>query len=77
MAYKRLRLAGLTAALLILLLLFSGCSTLNRHGIGGEPLLYCRQGEAVIDDRLFGPDSARVSVVRRFADGDALCKAAS
>jgi hypothetical protein len=74
MAYKRLRFAGLIAALFVLLLLFSGCSTLNRYGIGGEPLLYCRKGEAVIDDRLIGPDTARVSVVRRFTDGDALCK---
>lgn len=60
--------------IVLAMILLSGCSTLNRYGIGGEPLLYCRKGEAVIDDRLAGPDSARVSVVRRFADGDALCK---
>lgn len=68
----RIIIAALAIVLAILLL--SGCSTLNRYGIGGPPQLYCRKGEAVIDDRLAGPDSARVSVVRRFADGDALCK---
>jgi hypothetical protein len=60
--------------IVLAVVLLSGCSALNKYGIGGEPLLYCRRGEAVIDDRLFGPDTARVSVVRRFTDGDALCK---
>jgi uncharacterized protein YceK len=64
----------IVVCIVLAIVLLSGCSTLNRYGIGGEPLLYCRRGEAVIDDRLIGPDTARVSVVRRFTDGDALCK---
>ena len=60
--------------ILLALLPLAACSTLNRYGIGGEPLLYCRKGQAVLDDRLAGPDGVRLSVVRRFADGDALCK---
>jgi hypothetical protein len=64
----------IVVCLVLAIVLLSGCSTLNRYGVGGEPTLYCRRGEAVIDDRLFGPDTARVSVVRRFADGDALCR---
>lgn len=52
----------------------AGCSTLNEYGVGGEPLLYCRKGEAVIDDRIIGPDQARLAVVRRFPDGDSICK---
>lgn len=63
-----------TAALLIGVALLAGCSTLNEYGIGGEPLIYCRQGAAVLDDRIAGPDSARLSFVRRLKDGDALCK---
>lgn len=54
--------------------LLAGCSTLNEYGIGGEPLLYCRQGEAVIDDRIVGPDQSRLAMVRRFKDGDKLCQ---
>lgn len=54
--------------------LLAGCSTLNDYGIGGAPMLYCRGGEAVIDDRIVGPDEARLSFVRRFQDGDALCQ---
>jgi hypothetical protein len=60
---------------LIAALLLAGCSTLNEYGIGGEPLLYCRKGEAVIDDRIVGPDDARLAIVRRFRDGDQLCPA--
>ena len=55
-------------------LLLSGCSTLADYGIGGPPVLLCdQQKRAVIDDRIAGPDQARLSLVRRFADGDALC----
>lgn len=61
-------------ALLLLLALLTGCSTLNEFGIGGEPLLFCRRGKAVIDDKLIGPDQARLSLVRRFADGDQICE---
>lgn len=68
-----MRIIVAALAFVLAILLLSGCSTLNRYGIGGEPLLYCRKGEAVIDDRIAGPDSARVSVVRRFEDGDGLC----
>lgn len=53
--------------------MLAGCGTLNDLGIGGAPLLYCRGGKAVIDDRIAGPDEARLSVVRIFKDGDALC----
>jgi hypothetical protein len=63
----RLAAAGLT------LLLLPACSTLNRYGIGGDPLLTCRKGEASIDDKLVGTDAARLTVLRRFKDGDALC----
>jgi uncharacterized protein YceK len=68
------RVLFVVVCIVLAVVLLSGCSTLNRYGVGGEPLLYCRKGEAVIDDRLIGPDTARVSVVRRFADGDALCR---
>lgn len=51
----------------------SGCSTLAEYGIGGPPALMCRQGKALIDDRLVGPDEARLSIVRRFTDADELC----
>ena len=54
--------------------LLAGCSTLESAGIGGEPRIYCRQGVAMLDDRLIGPDQARLSVVRRIKDADALCK---
>lgn len=54
--------------------ILSGCSTLERYGIGGAPLIFCRQEVAVIDDRIAGPDSARLSLVRRIKDADALCK---
>jgi hypothetical protein len=60
--------------LLLAVLLLSGCSTLNRYGIGGAPLRMCDSaGRLWIDDRIVGPDGARLSVMRRFADGDALC----
>ena len=59
---------------LILALALSGCSTLESVGVGGEPRIYCRQGEAVLDDRLLGPDHARLSVVRRIMDADPLCQ---
>jgi hypothetical protein len=69
-----MRVIVAASAFVLAVLLLSGCSTLNRYGIGGPPTLYCRKGEAVIDDRLAGPDNARLSLVRRFADGDGLCK---
>jgi hypothetical protein len=62
-----------TPILILAACLLAGCSTLNRYGIGGEPLLYCRKGQAVIDDRIAGPDQARLAFVRRFKDADALC----
>jgi hypothetical protein len=63
------------AAILVIALFLPGCSTLNEYGIGGPPSLLCdSKGQAVIDDRLIGPDAARVSMVRRFKDGDTLCK---
>jgi hypothetical protein len=68
------RVIVFAVCVILALFLLSGCSTLNKYGIGGPPTLYCRKGEAVIDDRLAGPDTARLSLVRRFADGDPLCK---
>ncbi len=62
------------ALLCAILAALASCSTLHPYGIGGEPLLYCRNGEAVIDDRIAGPDTARLSIVRRFPDGDSQCK---
>ena len=59
--------------IIILALLLTGCDTLHSAGIGGEPRIYCRQGEAVLDDRIIGPDAARLSVVRRIPDGDPVC----
>lgn len=66
-----------TAVMTLVAVLLSGCSTLERYGIGGAPLIFCRQGVAVIDDRIAGPDSARLSLVRRIKDADALCKPVS
>jgi len=62
---------------IFVLALLAGCSTLESAGIGGEPLIYCRAGEAVIDDRLVGPDAARLSLVRRIKDADPLCAQAA
>lgn len=64
-----------TVLLLAAALLLGGCSTLERFGIGGEPQVWCRKGQAVIDDRIAGPDQARLSVVRRLKDADVMCKA--
>lgn len=59
---------------LALAILASGCAQLQEYGIGGEPALMCdRKSQAHIDDRIVGPDQARLSFVRRFKDGDALC----
>lgn len=60
-------------AIFLAALLLPGCSTLNDYGIGGKPELQCRDGRAVLDDRLVGSDEVRLSVVRRFPDGDRLC----
>lgn len=59
---------------LILLAALSGCSTINNLGIGGAPVLACsKSGKAFIDDKLAGSADVHGSVVRRFADADALC----
>jgi hypothetical protein len=64
----RLAIAALALAL-------TGCAQLQKYGIGGEPVLMCdREKTAHIDDRIAGPDQARLSLVRRFKDGDPLCK---
>jgi len=56
-------------------ILLSGCSTLAEYGIGGPPALMCDQKQrALLDDRIAGPDQARLSLVRRFEDGDPLCR---
>lgn len=62
------------ALLAVILAALGACSTLHDYGIGGPPLLYCRDGQAVIDDRIAGPDAARLSVVRSFPDGDVICR---
>jgi hypothetical protein len=59
--------------LIVLLAALSGCSTLNRYGIGGDPKLACVKGAAFIDDKIAGTDKVRLSVVRRFEDVDAAC----
>lgn len=58
-----------------LVFLLAGCSALNSVGIGGEPRLACmyRDGVAMIDDRVAGSDTMRISFMRRFEDGDRLC----
>lgn len=61
-------------ALVLMAVLLAGCSTLNRYGIGGAPLLMCRNGQALLDDKIAGTDEARLSAVRRFRDADALCQ---
>ena len=62
-------------AIAALALMLAGCAQLQEYGIGGEPALMCdRKSQAHIDDRLVGPDQARLSLVRRFKDGDNLCK---
>ena len=61
-------------AIAVAAFVLSGCSTLASYGIGGPPRLMCgTDGKAVIDDRLVGPDAARLSLVRVFTDGDKLC----
>lgn len=66
-----------TILIISLAALATGCSTLNRYGIGGKPELQCswRTAEAVINDRIVGTKDAQaqLSVVRRFEDGDVLC----
>lgn len=58
---------------ILALALLAGCDTLHSAGVGGEPMIYCREGKAVLDDRIVGPDSARLSVLRRIKDADPLC----
>ena len=67
---RRLGVGILGVALLALV----GCSTLASYGIGGPPEIVCRNGLAWIDDRIVGSDGVRLSAMRRFADGDRLCK---
>ena len=61
------------ALILLAAVFLTGCGTLNSLGIGGEPELTCAKGAASIDDRIAGSDRVRVSVIRRFRDGDKLC----
>lgn len=53
----------------------AACDTLHSAGIGGEPTLFCRarDGTGHLEDKVAGPDSARVAVNRRFRDGDLTC----
>lgn len=67
----KLALMLLTVGLIMLAL--SGCSALNRYGIGGPPRLACAGAVAAIDDRIAGSDDMHLSLVRRFSDGDPLC----
>lgn len=55
------------------LTLCAGCSTVHEYGVGGPPALLCGKGAAYIDDKLAGSDAVRLSLVRRFEDGDKLC----
>jgi hypothetical protein len=67
------QLALLLIAVGVVMICCSGCSTLNNYGIGGPPRLACADTKAAIDDRIAGSDDMHLSLVRRFADGDALC----
>jgi len=69
-----IRLLIVLALAVLVLFLLSGCSTLNKYGIGGPPKLMCANGQADIDDRIAGSDEVRLSLVRRFTDGDKVCK---
>lgn len=68
-----MRIAIALVVLGLLMLFLSGCSTLNRYGIGGPPRLVCASHVASIDDRIAGSDDMHLSLVRRFTDGDTLC----
>ena len=57
----------------IALCVLSGCSTLADYGIGGPLTILCREGKAEAEDRIVGSDQARLSVMRRLKDADALC----
>jgi uncharacterized protein YceK len=60
--------------LVLALAALSGCSTLNNHGIGGQPSLVCsKSGKAHIDDRLIGSDDVHLTIIRRFEDADSVC----
>ena len=61
--------------ILCLCVAISGCDTLNSYGIGGAPQLLCRPGQqAVIDDKLLSTESFSLSVIRKFEQGNSLCK---
>jgi hypothetical protein len=70
----RRALQALALGLVIgILTLCMGCSTINQYGVGGPPALMCGKGLAYVDDKLAGSDEVRLSLVRRFTDGDPLC----
>ena len=62
-----------TALLILAAALLAGCSTMAEFGIGGDPLVFCRNGQAFLDDSLLGSDQARLTVMRRLKDADATC----
>jgi hypothetical protein len=70
----RIAQALLLGIVIGILTLCVGCSTVNSYGIGGPPALLCGDKRAYIDDKLAGSDEVRLSLVRRFKDGDELCK---
>jgi len=70
----RIAQALLLGLIIGILTLCVGCSTVNEYGIGGPPALLCGKGAAYIDDKLAGSDAVRLSLVRRFEDGDELCR---
>ena len=59
--------------ILIPALLLPACSTLNNYGLGGPPRQACMDAKAYIDDKLIGSDGVRLSLMRRFKDGDGSC----
>lgn len=69
----RIAQALLLGLIIGILTLCVGCSTVNEYGIGGPPVLLCGKSAAYIDDKLAGSDEVRLSLVRRFKDGDPLC----
>lgn len=58
----------------ILAMCASGCTTVAEYGIGGPPKAMCAAERSYINDRIAGTDNVSLSVVRRFEDGDRLCR---
>lgn len=74
-AMKRILPYLLVAVFVVLsLAMCSGCTTVAEYGIGGPPRNVCAGQQSYINDRIAGTDNVSLSVVRRFQDGDNLCR---